>query len=163
MQMRLQTTAPRGVRALIAASSAAAALAALLAPWSTAQAQLGNLLNQGGTSSSTSSGLSSLGGITNALSGSSVTSSSLGNVTGLLQYCIKNNFLSADSASSVKDSLLSKLPGGASTTDSGYTQGTNGILTAGNGSQLDLSASGLKEAATKQVCDKIFTQAKSML
>lgn len=63
----------------------------------------------------------------------------------------------------MKDSLLSKLPGGASTTDSGYEKGTSGILTSGNGQQLDLSGSGLKQAATKQVCDKILSQAKSML
>ena len=159
----MHTSALRGARALIAAAGVAAAL---LAPWNAAQAQLGNLLNQAGGSGSTSGAAGSLGNLGNlgsALSGSSVTSGSLGNVTGLLQYCIKNNYLNADSASSVKDSLLSKLPGGASTTDSGYTQGTNGILTAGNGSQLDLSGNGLKEAATRQVCDKILTQAKSML
>ncbi|CAG9203141.1 conserved exported hypothetical protein [Paraburkholderia tropica] len=162
----MQTSAPRIAgshrplrlhRLLIPATVAAAAL---LAPWSAAQAQLGNLLNQGGTSGSTSGALSNLSG---ALSGSSVTSSSLGNVTGILQYCIKNNYLNADAASNVKDSLLSKLPGGASTTDSGYQQGSNGILTTGNGQKLDLSANGLKEAATKQVCDKILSQAKSML
>jgi len=156
----MHTSALRGARALIAATGVAAAL---LAPWNAAQAQLGNLLNQAGGSGSTSGAAGSLGNLGSALSGSSLTSNSLGNVTGLLQYCIKNNYLSADSASGVKDSLLSKLPGGASTTDSGYTQGANGILTAGNGSQLDLSGNGLKEAATKQVCDKVLTQAKSML
>ena len=156
----MRTSALRGARALIAATGVAAAL---LAPWNAAQAQLGNLLNQAGGSGSTSGAAGSLGNLGSALSGSSLSSGSLGNVTGLLQYCIKNNYLNADSASGVKDSLLSKLPGGASTTDSGYTQGTNGILTAGNGSQLDLSGNGLKEAATKQVCDKILTQAKSML
>ncbi|MFD1554099.1 DUF2501 domain-containing protein [Paraburkholderia silviterrae] len=159
----MHTSALRGARALIAATGV---VAALLAPWNAAQAQLGNLLNQAGGSGSTSGAggsLGNLGSLGNALSGSSLTSGSLGNVTGLLQYCIKNNYLNTDSASSVKDSLLSKLPGGAATTDSGYTQGSNGILTAGNGSQLDLSGNGLKEAATRQVCDKILTQAKSML
>ncbi|HKT95912.1 MAG TPA: DUF2501 domain-containing protein [Paraburkholderia sp.] len=159
----MRTSALRGARALIAVTGVAAAL---LAPWNAAQAQFGNLLNQAGGSGSTSGaagGLGNFGNLGSALSGSSLTSGSLGNVTGLLQYCIKNNYLNTDSASSVKDSLLSKLPGGASTTDSGYTQGANGILTAGNGSQLDLSGNGLKEAATKQVCDKILTQAKSML
>lgn len=133
----MQTSVPR----------AAAALAiALLAPWGAAHAQLGNL-----------------GGLGSSLPGQSLTSNSLGNVTGLLQFCIKNNYLNADSASGVKDSLLGKLPGGANTTDSGYTQGSNGILTAGNGSQLNLSGGGLKEAATRQVCDKVLNQAKSML
>ncbi|QGZ58082.1 DUF2501 domain-containing protein [Paraburkholderia acidiphila] len=141
---------------------------ALLAPWGAAQAQLGNLLNQGGAGGANSGGsaqgaLGNLGGLGSSLSAPSLTSNSLGNVTGVLQYCIKNNYLNADAASNVKDSLLSKLPGGANTTDSGYTQGTSGILTAGNGQKLDLSGSGLKEQATKQVCDKILSQAKSML
>jgi hypothetical protein len=155
----MQTSAPRIATALMATLTVA-----LLAPWGAAQGQLNNLLNQaGGTGGSTQNALGSLGGLGSSLSGSSLVSSSLGNVTGLLQYCMKNNYLNADAASNVKDSLLSKLPGGANTTDSGYTQGTNGILTTGNGQKLDLSAAGLKEAATKQVCDKILTQAKSML
>jgi hypothetical protein len=155
----MQTSAPR-----IATALTAALTLALLAPWGVAQAQLGNLLNQGGGNSGSAQGsLGNLGSLGSSLSPSSLSSNSLGNVTGVLQYCIKNNYLSADSASNVKDSLLSKLPGGASTTDSGYTQGTSGILTAGNGQKVDLSGGGLKEAATKQVCDKILSQAKSML
>lgn len=155
----MQTSAPRIATALMASLSIA-----LLAPWGAAQAQLGNLLNQGGSNSGSAQGaLGNLGGLGSSLSGSSVSSNSLGNVTGVLQYCIQNNYLNANSAGGVKDSLLSKLPGGANTTDSGYTQGTSGILTAGNGSKLDLSGGGLKEAATRQVCDKILSQAKSML
>jgi hypothetical protein len=141
----------------------AAFAVALVLPCGAAYAQLGNLLNQGSTSGLTSGNApGNLGGL-GSLSGSSLTSNSLGNVTGLLQYCIKNNYLSASSAGNVKNSLLSKLPGGENTTDSGYTQGSNGILTSGNGSQLDLSGGGLKEAATRQVCDQILSQAKSML
>lgn len=157
----MQTSVPR------AAAVAAIATIALALPWGAAHAQFGNLLNQSGTSGSAGgaagnaagNALGNLGG----LGGSSLTSNSLGNVTGLLQYCIKNNYLSSSSAGSVKDSLLGKLPGGENSTDSGYTQGTSGILTAGNGSQVDLSGGGLKEAATRQVCDKILSQAKSML
>ncbi|WP_322011883.1 DUF2501 domain-containing protein [Paraburkholderia sp. J12] len=143
---------------------AAAVAIALVLPWSAAYAQLGNLLNQGGGSSgSAGNALGNLGGLGGAVPGASLSSNSLGNVTGLLQYCIKNNYLSGSSAGGVKDSLLSKLPGGENTTDSGYTQGSNGILSASNGSQVDLSGGGLKEAATRQVCDKILSQAKSML
>ena len=155
----MRTTAPR-----IATAWLGTLTLALLAPWGAAHAQLGNLLNQGGgNSGSAQSALGTLGGSGNALSAPSLTSSSLGNVTGVLQYCIKNNFLNADAASNVKDALLGKLPGGANTSDSGYTQGTRGILTAGDGQKLDLTGRGLKEEATKQVCDKILTQAKSML
>lgn len=150
----MQTSVPR---------LAAALAIGLVLPLSAAHAQLGNLLNQGTTGGSAGNALGNLGNLGSSLSGASVTSSSVGNVTGLLQYCIKNNYLNADAAGSVKDSLLSKLPGGANTTDTGYQQGSSGILTAGNGSKLDLSGSGLKQAATRQVCDKILTQAKSML
>ncbi len=140
--------------------SAAALLVALLLPLGAAHAQLNNLLNQSGGSGGAAGGLGSLGSV---LSPGSATSGSLGNVTGLLQYCIQNNYLNAGSASGVKDSLLSKLPGGAATTDSGYQSGTQGILKSSSGSQLDLSGGGLKAEATKQVCDKILSQAKSML
>lgn len=165
----MQTSVPRVATPGIATPRIAKALmatltVALLAPWGAAQAQLGNLLNQGGGNSGSAQGaLGNLGGLGNSLSAPSLTSNSLGNVTGVLQYCIKNNYLNADAASNVKDSLLGKLPGGANTTDSGYTQGTSGILTAGNGQKLDLTGGGLKEEAAKQVCDKILSQAKSML
>ncbi|HEY4805887.1 MAG TPA: DUF2501 domain-containing protein [Paraburkholderia sp.] len=155
----MQTSAPRIATALLATLTLA-----LLAPWGAAQAQFGNLLNQGGSNSgSAQNALGNLGGLGSSLSPSSLSSSSLGNVTGVLQYCIKNNYLNADAAGNVKDSLLSKLPGGANTSDSGYTQGTSGILTAGNGQKVDLTGGGLKEEVTKQVCDKILNQAKSML
>ena len=60
---------------------------------------------------------------------------------------------------------MSKLPGGSSSasSDSGYANGAKGILSTGNGSQLDLSGGGLKEQATKQICDKILDQGKSLL
>ena len=141
----------------------AALLVALALPWSVAHAQLGNLLNQGGADNSSGGATGNLGKLGGALSGQSVTSNSLGNVTGVLQYCIQNNYLSGSNASSVKDSLLSKLPGGANTTDSGFAQGSGGILTAGNGSKLDLSGGGLKAEATRQVCDHVPSEAKSML
>jgi Protein of unknown function (DUF2501) len=136
-------------------------LAATLLYFPTAQAQLGNLLNQGGNGGA-AGGLSSLGGLGNGLSLQSLTSGSTGNVAGVLQYCIQNNYLGGG-ASSVKDGLMSKLPGGSSSTDSGYTDGAKGILNSGDGKQVDLSGGGLKEQITKQVCDKILAQGKSLL
>jgi hypothetical protein len=125
-----------------------------------AHAQLGNLLNQNGNSGA-AGGLGSLGGLAGGSSLQSLTSSSTGNVAGVLQFCVKNNYLDP-SASSVKDGLMSKL-GGSSSTDSGYTDGAKGILNSGNGKQVDLSGAGLKEQITKQVCDKILAQGKSLL
>jgi hypothetical protein len=143
-------------------AAVAGTLIAVLLPLSAAHAQLGNLLQQGGSNGSTS-GLGSLGNMESALAGKSVTSGSTSNVAGLLEFCIKNDYLSGSGASSVKDSLMSKIPGGSSSTDTGYTQGVKGILSSSNGQQLDLSGSGLKEQVTKQVCDKILAQGKSLL
>ena len=142
-------------------ATTAAILFAALLPFSAAHAQLSGLLKGG-----SSSGLSdSLGGLGGAMSGSSMTSASSSNVAGLLEFCIKNNYLSGNSAASVKNSLMSKLPGGASSSssDSGYASGAKGILSGSNGSQFDLSGGGLKEKITKQVCDKVLAQGKSML
>lgn len=141
-------------------TTAAAILIAALWPLSAAQAQLGDLLKQGEGGGS-SGGLGNLGGLSSALSGQSVTSGSASNVAGLLEFCFKNNYLSGNSAASVKDSLMSKLPGGSSSSDSAYSSGTKGILSGSDGSQLDLG--GMKKQITKQVCDKILAQGKSML
>ena len=56
--------------------------------------------------------------------GGSMTSGSMGNVAGLLQYCVKNNYLGGDSgASGIKDQLLGKLGGGASANGSASSGG----------------------------------------
>jgi hypothetical protein len=146
-------------------STVAGIAIAMLLPISAAHAQLGNLLKGGGSSDGSSSGgLSSLGSMGSALTGQSLTSGSTSNVAGVLQFCIKNNYLSGNGASSVKDSLMSKLGGtSAASSDSGYTDGANGLLKSGNGQQLDLSGGGLKQQVTKQVCDKILSQGKSLL
>ncbi|MDR6503503.1 DUF2501 domain-containing protein [Burkholderia sp. DN3021] len=148
----------------------AGALIGLLGPFSVAHAQLGDVLKQvgggGDSGGSAGSALGNLGNLGGALTGggSSLMPGSTGNVAGLLQFCIQNNYLggASGSASSVKDALLGRLGGNAST-DSGYTSGASGILDAGNGSKLDLSGGGLKQQVTRQICDKVLTQAKSLL
>lgn len=125
-------------------------LASALLQLPAAQAGVGDLLNQAGSAT--------------GLSLPSTTSSSTGNVAGILEFCVKNNYLNADSASGVKDQLMSKLGGSSSAaSDSGYSDGAQGILKSSNGQEVDLSGSSLKEKVTKQVCDKILEQGKSML
>ena len=153
-------------------ATVAGALIGLLAPFSVAHAQLGDVLKQvggGGDSGGSAGGaLGNLGGLGGALTGgggASLTPGSTGNVAGLLQFCIQNNYLggaSGGGAASVKDALMGKLGGNASS-DSGYTSGASGILAAGNGGKLDLSGGGLKQQVTKQICDKVLPQAKSLL
>jgi hypothetical protein len=119
-----------------------------------ANAQLEGLLGKGGSSGN-------LKGLTDALSGQSLTSGSVGNVAGLLEFCVKNNFLGGGDASAVKDKLLGKLPGGTQSADPGYHDGAKGILHSSGGKQLDVGS--IKSDATKQVCDAVLAQGKSLL
>lgn len=90
-------------------------------------------------------------------------SGSSANVAGVLQFCVKNNYLSGNAAASVKDSLMSKL-GGGQTKSPGYVEGAKGILSGSNGQKVSLGGQGgLKEKLTHQVCEKILQQGKSLL
>ena len=113
--------------------------------------------------SGSDSGSGTLGGLGGALSGQSVTAGSTGNVAGILEFCIRNNYLKGDAASSVKNALMGKLPGGSPKSDSGYGDGAKGILNSAGGQKMDLSGGGLKADVTRQVCDKVLAQAKSLL
>jgi hypothetical protein len=94
---------------------------------------------------------------------SSMTSGSVGNAAGVLEYCLKNNYLSGNGASSLKDQLMSKIPGGKPASDTGYVEGSQGILTSTEGKKLDLTGGGLKAELTKKACDFVLKQAKSMI
>jgi hypothetical protein len=93
----------------------------------------------------------------------SVASGSVGNAAGVLEYCLKNNYLSGTSASSMKDQLMSKIPGGKPASDTGYVDGSQGILTGTDGKKVDLTGGGLKAELTKKACDFVLSQAKSMI
>ena len=94
----------------------------------------------------------------------SVDKASPGNTAGVLQYCIKNNYVSGASASSVKDSIVSKVTGsGQGTHDSGFQSGDKGLLQTGNGQSFSLGGSGAKEQVTRKVCDLVLQHAKSLL
>jgi hypothetical protein len=100
---------------------------------------------------------------------SSITAGSTGNAAGVIEFCVKNNYLAgenASSASSVKDQLMGKLSGSEdqpAQSNPDYIDGVNGILTGSGGQSVDLSMAGLKAKAVKKVCNKILDQAKSML
>lgn len=134
---------------------------------SVAHAQLGNLLNQAGGAVAGGSGSSlsdSLGSLASGLAGggTSLMPGTTGNLAGLLQYCVQNDYLNANGASSVQNGLMGKLGANASSSPA-YTSGANGLLDAGNGKTLDLSGDGIKQALAKQVCDRLLAQAKSLL
>jgi len=147
--------------------AAVSILTAALLP-AAAHAQLGDLLKGATQGNGSGGGSGGLGGLAGSGGGGmpslqSLSSGSTGNVAGVLEFCVKNNYLGGGSgAASVKDKLLGKL-GGAPASDPGYSEGAKGILSSAEGGKLDLSGGGLKEQITKQVCDKILAQGKSLL
>ncbi|MEO8992128.1 MAG: DUF2501 domain-containing protein [Nitrosospira sp.] len=97
---------------------------------------------------------------------SSITAGSTGNAAGVIEFCVKNNYLSGDNAAPIKDQLMGKLSGSedqSAQSNPDYISGASGILTGGGGQSVDLSMAGLKAKAVKKVCNKILDQAKSML
>lgn len=111
-------------------------------------------------------GGSGLGGAASSLGSlSTITSGSTANAAGVIDYCVKNNYLSGGSAFSVKDQLMKKVTGADQPAESNpdYISGARGIVTGSSGQSVDLSMAGLKGEAVKKACEKILDQAKSML
>ncbi len=112
-------------------------------------------------------GGSGLGGAASSLGSlSSITSGSTGNAAGIIEFCMKNNYLSGDSASSVKDRLMGKITSSGNQpaqSNPDYISGAQGIVSGSGGQSVDLSMAGLKAKAVKKVCEKILEQGKSML
>jgi Protein of unknown function (DUF2501) len=137
-------------------------LLAVAIPGVPAQAQLLNAL-QGATGSgqggALGSAMSGLGG----LSGSSVGSASTSNIAGVLKYCVQNNFVSGGSASSVKDALVNKVTGSGGASSSQFAEGSQGILQAGGGQNVQLGGSSLKQQLTERVCSEVLKRAKTLL
>ena len=114
-------------------------------------------------------GASGMGGGLGGMSMPSVGSASSGNIAGVLQYCMKNNYLgSGSNAGTTESSLLGKL-GHGTTSSSQYESGSQGQLQTGNGQTMSLDAGGgsggggLKAKLTQKVCDQVLQHAKSML
>ena len=150
------TTALRTVAIAIAALSAVA-LSQL--PASPAHAQL---LDQLKGAVGSGSGDSAMGGLAGGVP--KVGQASPSNTAGLLQYCVRNNYLSGGGASSVKGSLLGKVTGsGNSRQDSGFQSGNQGVLQTGNGQHFKLGGGGIKQQVTHKICDLVLQHAKSML
>lgn len=128
----------------------------------------GDAAQTGSSTGSATQGLgSALGGdSSSALSalGGSASSGTAGNAAGVLEFCIKNNYLSGGDASSVKDKLVGKLGGSEkASSDEGYTKGASGVLTGSDGKSLDLSGGGMKEEITRKACDQVLEHGKSFL
>lgn len=146
---------------------AATLLVAALFPVASAHAQLGDLLDKaksaGSGAGAGAGAVGGSGGLGGLLGGQAMTAGSTGNVAGILEFCIRNNYLKGNAASGVKDALMGKLPGGSAKSDSGYGDGAKGILNSASGNKVDLGGGGLKAEVTRQVCDTVLSQAKSLL
>lgn len=111
------------------------------------------------------SGASSAGSLLGGTSGQmpSLSSVGTGNLTGVIEYCAKNNYLGGG-ASGVKDKLMEKLGGTQQAKkDPGYQEGLSGVLGGNSGQKMDLSGDGLKKQVTEKVCDQVLQYGKSLL
>lgn len=94
------------------------------------------------------------------LSMPSMGSSTLGNAAGVIQYCVKNNYLNANSANAVKDKLLGMVTG-QQPQQSGYDSGAKGLLMGEDGKSLNLQ--GLSAKVKEKACDYVLKNATSLL
>lgn len=116
----------------------------------------------GASPSSSSSSGGGLGGLGDQLSLPALGSASTGNVAGVLEFCMKNNYLGANGVSGIKDKLLGKLGGQKqAAADPSYSDGLKGIVGGGSGGKLDLSS--MRKQVTEKACDKVLEYGKSML
>ncbi|VTU45799.1 DUF2501 domain-containing protein [Variovorax sp. PBL-E5] len=150
------------------------AAAALLAVAHMASAQnqmLDKLKNElGGAKTESSTGAAGngggLGGTGAALAAGmgmsmpAIGTSTMGNAAGVLQYCIKNNYLSADAAGGVKDKLLGMVTG-KKAQQTGFSNGSKGLLQGSDGHSFNLKNVGGK--LKTKACDYVLHNAKSLI
>lgn len=124
----------------------------------------------GAATPATAIDLGALKGAAGKTDGSSLLSANAGNAAGIIEFCIKNNYLDKNAAAKVKDKLLGQLSLGQSQTapnedDSGYANGLKGLLSASDGKTLDLAGGKdkLKDKLTRKACDAVLEQARGML
>ncbi|MBO1359091.1 DUF2501 domain-containing protein [Acetobacter sacchari] len=115
---------------------------------------------QGAVSQGTSSLTNRMGGASSLLNGSlpNLSSVSSSNLTGVLGYCVQNNLISSQSASSTLNSLNGQ---SAITGGSGYSAGQQGLLQVGNGNQLSLNS--LNQSAKSALCQQVMQRSQSLL
>lgn len=98
---------------------------------------------------------------------SSMASGSAGNAAGIIEFCVKNNYLSGNAASAMKDKLMGKMDGGTDGSPqdkTDYASGAAGMLKTGDGKSVDLAKiGGLKKSVTKKACSSVLEHSKSLL
>jgi len=118
----------------------------------------------GGSATSALGGALGGGGDASALSALGMTGSgTASNAAGVITYCMKNNYLSADKASAVKDQLMGKMGLGQKEEpkDEGYTSGLSGLIKGSDGKSFSLDS--VKGQAKEKACDFVLDNAKSLI
>lgn len=82
-----------------------------------------------------------------------------GNAAGVIQYCVKNNYLNAASANGIKDKLLGMVTG-QKPQQTGYANGAKGLLMGSDGQSLNLK--GLSGKLKEKACDYVLKNASSL-
>ncbi len=86
--------------------------------------------------------------------------STAGNAAGVLQYCVKNNYLSATAAGGVKDKLMGMITGQPQQ-QTGYANGAKGMLMGDDGKSLNLK--GISGKLKTKACDYVLKNASSLV
>ena len=86
-------------------------------------------------------------------------SSTIGSAAGVLQYCVKNNYLGGDAAS-VKDKLLAKITG-QKQQEKNFESGAKGLLNGGDGKTLNFKV--LSSKMKEKACDYVLKNATSLI
>jgi len=107
---------------------------------------------------------------------SKLASGNAGNAAGVIEYCMKNNYLGGDAASSMKDKLMGKIGGDSkdASSDQGFVDGAKGLVQTKDGKSVDIAnlggsmagvsgVSDMKAKATKKACGTVLDHAKSLL
>ncbi|MES2249753.1 MAG: DUF2501 domain-containing protein [Pseudomonadota bacterium] len=122
--------------------------------------QAGAAVNSQGSSSNSGAGGSALSNL--SLGGfkmPAIGSSTVGSAAGVLEYCVKNNYLGGDAAS-VKDKLLAKITG-QKKQENDFASGAKGLLKGGDGKSLNLK--GLSSKVKEKACDYVLKNATSLI
>jgi hypothetical protein len=140
---------------------------ALLAAGASANAEsklLDQLKNQmgGGAASSAGNNSGGAGGLAENLGFAmpAIGNNTMGNAAGVLQYCIKNNYLGGGDAASVKDKLMAKITG-QKQQQSGFASGAKGLLKGGDGQTLNFKL--LSSKVKEKGCDYVLKNATRLL
>ncbi|MBS0584411.1 MAG: DUF2501 domain-containing protein [Proteobacteria bacterium] len=122
---------------------------------------LGGVVAAFGLCASAGAQLGDLKGLAGGGDMSSLASGSAGNAAGVVEYCVKNNYLGGGAAG-LKDKLMGKVTGDSDKAE--YDDGAKGIVKTSDGKSVDIGKLGeMKKSVTKKACSAVLDHAKSLL